>query len=134
MRWHGAQGEAVLGGYKGLASVDKHAGDEWGEDAHGPKPAIDLEDHGPHYRLVVEVPGMDVSELRIAIEPDYLVLEGRWGATKASQEGGKPLLAETKRGRFLRVVNLPEAAAGEEAQAVLENGILVITLPKRDAF
>jgi HSP20 family molecular chaperone IbpA len=134
MRWHGAKGEAVIGGYKDFTSVEVDVREKWAKDAHGQQPTLDLEDHGLHYRLMAEVPGIDVSELRVVIEPDYLVLEGRWGSSESVQPNGDPLISESKTGRFLRVIELPDQTAGQTAHAVLENGVLVIILPKKDTF
>jgi HSP20 family protein len=91
-------------------------------------PHVDVERSTGHYRIVVEVPGVDPSGLRVTAGPHTVIIEGAW-RPRAAGEARETLLQETRRGAFRRVVELPGPADGREARAVLENGILEITLP-----
>lgn len=135
MRWDSVRGEAVFGRYSEFkAATGEKALAPWAKDAHGRQPQVELSDFGTHYQLDAEVPGVDVGDLRLVIEPDYILLEGRWSASPngSGERGSTKLVSEIAGGPFMRVVRFPETTDGNAASAVLENGVLTITLPKKE--
>lgn len=92
-------------------------------------PAIDLEECDDHFRLIAEIPAVSPQELRVVVQTATVTLEGLWGGA-APFSSGRSHVRETRRGAFRRAVSLPAAVAGEEAHATIENGLLVVVLPK----
>ncbi len=97
----------------------------------GPDPAVTVGDAGEVIIVVAELPGVSTDELKVVAGARTLTLEGRWHASHLS-EGMGLILNETRSGFFKRTLELPCAIKGDEAKAVLENGILEIALPKSE--
>ncbi len=117
-----------------LSSREMRGGDERLRAPKGiaNQPRVDLEDVGDYYRLVAELPGVSSSSLRVVADTDTLTLEGSWDAQGANFPNGEAIISETGRGNFRRVVSLPGPTKGELANAVLENGMLTVELPKAE--
>jgi len=97
----------------------------------GNMPAVDLDDLGDSLRLRMEIPGVKASSVTITTYEDAIVVDGRWGSA-LSGEKGKPLQVETRSGAFRRSIEFPSKINGDDADAVLEGGILTVTLKKSD--
>ncbi len=96
-----------------------------GRDATPPK--VDLLDLGDAFRVVVEVPGVDESDLELALQGNTLVVAGlrEPAATEA-----RILFSERQTGHFQRSVELPGAVDRERTSAHLQGGLLTVDLPK----
>ncbi|MDD5342203.1 MAG: Hsp20/alpha crystallin family protein [Patescibacteria group bacterium] len=94
-------------------------------------PAIDV--YQTKDSVVVETPlaGFKTEDVNISIENDVLTVEG--GSEKKSEVDEKDYYRkEIRSGSFHRSVVLPTAVKGDRAQAVFENGVLKITIPKEE--
>lgn len=92
----------------------------------------DLVDIGDAFQAHIEVPGVDQSDLELAIEGDELLIAGLRGAAlnEASGDDGTIVFAERVSGPFQRSIPLPAAVEPEGATAHLSRGVLVVTIPK----
>lgn len=92
----------------------------------------DMFDTGESFQAHIEVPGVDQSDLEIAIEGDELLIAGLRGATLDGPAGGNGTIVFTERasGPFQRTISLPAAVKPEGATAHLSRGVLVVTIPK----
>ncbi len=77
------------------------------------------------------IPVIKPQEMQINITGDVLTLKGE---TKQEEERKERAwhIREQRAGSFERSVALPTAVKTDQAEAVFENGILTITLPKAD--
>lgn len=106
-------------------------------EAHGPEsrgggwrpPADVFEAHG---RLVVvlEVPGVDPASLRVAVQEQQLCVAGERLPPRGPAPGARFLCVERPHGRFRRSLAIEGPVDLAQAQARLENGLLVIELPR----
>lgn len=76
-----------------------------------------------------EVPGFKGSELQINVEPRRVTIAGK-RETKAESKGEKAFYSETCSDQILRVFELPIAVDPEKVKATLEDGVLVLEMPK----
>jgi len=92
----------------------------------------DMYDIGEAFQAHFEVPGVDQSDLEIAIEGDELLIAGLRGAVLDESMGERGAIVFTERasGPFQRSIALPAAVRPEGATAHLSRGVLVVTIPK----
>lgn len=90
---------------------------------------IDMYETDEEIVVKVSVPGIRPDDLDIQVRGDLLTIQGE---TKAEEKGrrGDYLYQERHYGRFSRTVRLPVAVEADKAEAIFENGVLTLTLPK----
>lgn len=88
------------------------------------------EDNG-NVIVKMHLPGIDLDQIDIKAEDNYLCIAG-------SREQDKKVKnkhhyhKEIKYGSFERVIELPCPIIGEKAEAELKDGVLAVTLPKKE--
>ena len=94
-------------------------------------PASDLYQTDNEVVVRASIPGIKAEEVQINVTGDILTLKG-----EASQEEDRKErswhIREQRFGSFERSIVLPTDVKSDQAEAVFENGILTITLPKAD--
>ena len=94
-------------------------------------PALDFAETADAYVVHVEVPGVDPKEVQISLEDGRLEISGEKSAEKRDEKQGW-FRIERRHGSFRRVVELPGAIDTGKVKAESKNGVLTITLPKRE--
>ncbi|GIX00326.1 MAG: molecular chaperone Hsp20 [Pirellulaceae bacterium] len=94
-------------------------------------PPLNLWEDDNNLYVEAELPGFELSDLEIYVNGDnQLVLKGE---RKPPQiEGGTWHRQERGYGSFNRMVELPEHVDPDKVAAEFKNGVLTITLPKRE--
>ncbi|WP_231740953.1 Hsp20/alpha crystallin family protein [Thalassoglobus neptunius] len=94
-------------------------------------PEVDLVETPMEVRVVMELPGVDSNEinlevvgLRLHVRAEHIEEAKEVEGTQHRQERRKP--------RFSRAVELPCLVREDAASAVFQNGVLTVTLPKRE--
>lgn len=83
------------------------------------------------YELVGELPGIGKESLKVSVDEDVLTIE----AMGADYHSGLTVLRqEVARGNFLRQFRLSDAVDTQGIRARLENGVLLLDLPKKERF
>ncbi|MBI0582711.1 MAG: Hsp20/alpha crystallin family protein [Methanomassiliicoccus sp.] len=94
-------------------------------------PAVDVLDEGDRYVVEAELPGAEKNEVSVEIAEDHLVIRTeRTTETEEKEEGYYH--QERERKSFYRQIPLPPDADTSQASAGLENGLLRVTMPKKD--
>jgi HSP20 family protein len=93
-------------------------------------PSVDLEDKGKEYRLTADLPGFSKEDVELDVTEDSVTISAK--KTEAKEEKDKNYIRKERRAQtFYRRVPLPEEVRSDDAKATLNNGILEITLPKK---
>ena len=79
------------------------------------------------------LPGMKPEDVDITLTGDSLTIKGEHKEEKEVKESDY-IRREHRYGSFSRTVAVPVSVQTEKAQAVFENGILTLTLPKAEAM
>ena len=79
--------------------------------------------------IVASLPGLKPSEVDIAIEGDTLSIHGE---IQAPLENVEYLFQERGHGALSRTLTLNIPVEADKAEAVFENGVLTLTLPKAE--
>jgi HSP20 family protein len=78
-----------------------------------------------------ELPGLDQKNIDISISSNVLTIKGERKDEK-EERNGKYYKKETWSGNFQRTLPLPTQVDTEKISAVLKDGILKVTLPKKE--
>jgi len=95
------------------------------------KPAVDIQETDTQYRIAVEVPGVEEKDIQITLDNDVLVVRGEKRQEQEKKEGGFHRI-ERSYGSFQRALNLPGDANQDSIKANFKNGVLTITMDKRE--
>ena len=87
------------------------------------------EENGLH--VVVDLPGVEKSGLKLAVENDILTIEGHVNALNSDTNY---LIREFEPSNYFRQFELSESVDREKINAELKNGVLSIFLPRAEAL
>jgi HSP20 family protein len=93
----------------------------------GLTPKVDMFDLGDAYQLMIEVPGVSQERLEVAVQGRNVTVAG---LRDPIDENIRIISSERPRGHFQRTVQLPSEVERERVTAHLQEGVLVLTLPK----
>ena len=94
-------------------------------------PSVDIFENKNEIVLEAELPGMNVEDVNISIENNVLTLHGERRFEK-KDEGDNFHRVERSYGSFTRSFTLPPTVSSENANAEFNNGVLRLTLAKRE--
>ncbi|MBS3667485.1 MULTISPECIES: Hsp20/alpha crystallin family protein [Halomonadaceae] len=94
-------------------------------------PAVDIIEESNALKLVADMPGVTNETLKIELDNNVLSLEGEIALNMP--EGLSALHAEVRGQRFARRFNLSHEVDSDAISATLANGVLTLTLPKKDS-
>ena len=102
--------------------------------ARGAFPAINVGTTADATEVIAFIPGVDPSKIEITIERGLLTVAGeRPGDTSQRQAGTNVYAKERFVGKFRRVVSLPDDADPGKVEAKFRDGILQVTVAKRES-
>ncbi|MDH3590231.1 MAG: Hsp20/alpha crystallin family protein [Planctomycetota bacterium] len=94
-------------------------------------PALDFLETDTAYVAHVELPGVAADAIEVSIADGRLEIRGEKKAV-SEQDGDNWHRVERRYGSFVRSVTLPGEVDAGNVTAESKNGVLVITLPKRE--
>ncbi len=113
--------------FEGQAGFDQDAFGMGGTE----RISIDLADRGDEFAVTADAPGFDKDEIDVRVSGRSLTIEAERDETTESSD--ETYLRSERRSQSLRrSVQLPEPVDEESVSATYKNGVLTITLPKRD--
>ena len=114
-----------------FTDYDRGYGDDYGWRVVDGSPRTNLYDNGDNFQLIAEVPGLSKEDLDVKIQGNYLELSG--SKKSDTPEGYRAHRVERQEGSFTRSFTLPADIDVERIEAVLNNGMLTLVLPKAEA-
>ena len=95
-------------------------------------PAVDIYETENELVLKADVPDVDPKNIGIQLENGTLTLKGerKFEQSNNGQKGFHRI--ERSYGNFVRAFSLPETVEGEKVKADYKNGVLTVTLPKKE--
>ena len=94
----------------------------------------DIREHDTGYELDVDLPGFKKDEINIELENGYLTISAAKGLDKDEQDKkGKYIRKERYAGAMQRSLYVGDAVTEEDVKAKFEDGILKLSIPKKDA-
>jgi HSP20 family protein len=94
-------------------------------------PKVDIFENKDHLVLEADLPGMNREDFELNFENNVLTLKGERRFEKKT-EGDNYHRVERAYGSFTRSFTLPPTVTADGAEAEFKNGILYVSLPKRE--
>ena len=107
------------------------AQDKWTQ-ATGWSPLVDIKETKNNYEVHAELPGMSKEAIAITMSGNTLTLSGERKREEAQEDENYHRL-ERYYGTFTRSFSFPSEVDAEGIDAVFENGVLCIAIPKKVA-
>jgi HSP20 family protein len=93
---------------------------------------VDVSETPQHLRVRAALPGVSADDVRLSVENGALEIRARTREAAPAEQRAY-LVREIPEGPLARTIRLPVAVDASKAEAVLEDGILTVTLPKEQA-
>jgi HSP20 family protein len=118
---------AAQSGRRKIADIETHAGKDgyWRPDA-------DIVESSDQYRLYLDLPGIDPQQIEVTEEKNVLTVKAQRSVIKSEQHQ-KVTRTERKSGEYKRLFTLPEDADVEAIRAESKNGVLELTIKRKQA-
>lgn len=112
-------------------NLSRTYGDDEGIARGAWNPNVDIYENKDQIVLEAELPGMNREDFDLSIENNVLTLRGERRFEKRDESDNYHRV-ERSYGSFTRSFTLPQTVSAEGATAEYKNGVLRVTLPKRE--
>ena len=96
----------------------------------GAYPKVNIYEYDDKIGIVAQIPGLDKSNVSVDVEEDVLIISG--DKHGFDSDGGKCITRELKQSAFTRSFNLGEYLDGSNVSAKFKDGMLSISIPKKE--
>ncbi len=93
-------------------------------------PRVDIREEDKRFMILVDVPGVDPSEIEVSMDKSILTIKGE-RKVDSEENGSKLTRQERVYGTFHRRFALPESADADSISAHGKHGVLEISIPKK---
>ena len=94
---------------------------------------IDVTEQNGEYKVLAELPGVKKDDIKVEIDGDQVSISAESRAEREVKEGERLVHSERFYGTLARAFRLGQEVDRERVVAKYENGILELTLPKKQA-
>jgi HSP20 family protein len=94
-------------------------------------PRLDVSENEKAFEVQAELPGVRKEDLKVAIDGQRVTIEGECQQANEQRQGEQVVYSERSTRRYQRSFTLPSEVDDAGAEAKLENGVLMLTLPKK---
>jgi len=96
-------------------------------------PSVNIKENADEFKVEVAAPGFDKGDFKLELNHDLLTISSEKKVEHETKEGELFTKREFSYQSFSRSFTLPNTADGERIEANYENGILRISIPKKEA-
>jgi len=93
-------------------------------------PSVDIVDDGEKIRVLLELPGVEAADVRVAVRGRVVTVRGTKRGRTRAREGIRFSCMERYFGTFVKSVSLPRPVNSRQAKSKLSRGLLEIVLPR----
>jgi HSP20 family protein len=94
---------------------------------------LDVTEHDKEYEVRAEIPGVKKEDIRVNVDGNFVSIVAEVRKEKEEKSGGRVLMKETFVGSASRGFSLAHEVDANAVVAKLDNGVLKLTLPKRNS-
>ncbi len=95
-------------------------------------PAVDVLETPDEFTVLCDLPGVSMGDIDMTLAQDVLTLKGEKKEPLEGKESKRTFRKETWAGNFQRTLSFRTPIDPEKVRAVLSDGVLRVTLPKRE--
>lgn len=106
--------------------------DFFGSDFSMSTPSVNVVETENSYRVEVAAPGLEKEDFEVSVDNGFLNISAKKEFKDEVKEGDKYMRREFNYNSFTRSFQLPEGVKADDIAANYENGVLKITLPKKE--
>lgn len=103
----------------------------WSEQGQSMALPLDVSENQNAYVVKASIPGIDPDNIEITLHDNLLTIRGEM-QQEDEKEDEQYHLRERRFGSFMRSISLPAAVNSEQVEAICENGVLTLTIPKTE--
>lgn len=96
-------------------------------------PRVNVAEDDKSFRVEAELPGVKKEDVKVAVDGQRVTIEAEARQDSEQREGETVVYAERSARKFVRSFMLPVDVDDAAADAKMEDGVLTLTLPKRQA-
>ncbi|MGZ8320693.1 MAG: Hsp20/alpha crystallin family protein [Telluria sp.] len=96
-------------------------------------PRLNVTETEKTFEVEAEMPGVKKEDIKVSVEHQRVTIEGESKRETERKEGENVVYSERSASKYMRSFTLPSDVDEATAQAHLENGVLTLTLPKKQA-
>lgn len=93
-------------------------------------PTVDVKEDDTRIMIEAELPGLDEKDVELTLRDHVLTIAGEKKSEKEEKKDNYHIM-ERRYGSFQRVLRLPDTVDEDKIEAVVEKGVLKVTLPKK---
>jgi HSP20 family protein len=93
---------------------------------------VDVTENDKDYQVRAEIPGAKKEDMRVHVDGNFVSISAEVKKDKEEKAGGRVLLKESYYGRISRGFSLAHEIDDKAVVAKVEDGVLKLTLPKRE--
>lgn len=108
-----------------------HAFEEEGSDDNFRAMAMDISEQEKEFNILANLPGFKKEDVKISVHDNQLLIEATCNTNKEESKG-TVYRCERYSGSYRRNLMLPENADMNKISAKMEDGVLKLTVPKKE--
>lgn len=108
----------------GIVPAQRERGAVW-------SPSVNVREDTDNFYIEAELPGMSKDDIQLEVEHNMLSIKGERTFEK-KEEGENYHFVERSYGSFYRSFTLPKNVDGEAIGAEYKDGVLIVTVPKKE--
>lgn len=93
---------------------------------------LDVAERDNAYEVRAELPGAKKDDISVDIDGSWVAISAKVNTQSEKKEGERLLYSERSHESYARSFELPQAVDSAKAVAKFENGVLTLTLPKKE--
>lgn len=97
-------------------------------------PSVNIKENNNGFELEMAAPGLSKEDFNISVNEGVLIISSEKSTETESKEGSEYTRREFSYQSFCRSFSLPESADDDRVAAKYENGILTVSIPKKEAI
>ena len=94
---------------------------------------VDVTESDKAYSVVAEIPGAKKEDIDVTVDRGTVMISAKVERTSEEKEGERIIRSERYSGTMQRMFTLDAAVDENKVDATYENGLLRVTLPKKEA-
>lgn len=95
-------------------------------------PEVDIQQSDGKYLVKADIPGVEPKDISVSMDNHNLIIEGK-RESEIDEKKGDYRRIERSYGSFYRRFNLPDASDSEDIDAKCHNGVLEVSIPKKES-
>lgn len=117
--------------------IDEFFGKDWMDSIFSDRPgistpAVNVKETDNEFMIEVAAPGLDKKDFKVDVDNNVLSISSEKEYKGEEKEEGRYMRREFGYATFSRSFSLPEAVDSEKIKAKHKDGILMITIPKKE--